>query len=358
MSFKKSLIIALFALIMLGSVYAAPGIPHQFYGFATINGNVANSANIVAKIDGTEVASTTTTITTGNYGISPNIFYVTDPNGTNAGKTIEFFLNDTSVATYIFKNGELTELNLALGTAPTCGDGTCSGGETCSTCAADCGACGGSTSLGGGGGGGGGGGSPSLTIKIEGECVGQEVTISTLNSYGNPSREASVLIRSGNTTVFEETTDDDGQVVFTFDEAGEYTVFAVKQFYTQNSKVITISECAPGETTSPAETETAGNLCENINCDDNNPCTSEICATATGHCIYNNEENGTQCSLTATCQEGICTEPEQPETDPTGMGPTGFFGLGAGQMGGIGLIVLAIIAMTGYLFALNKKKSK
>ena len=32
-------------------------------------------------------------------------------------------------------------------------------------------------------------------------------------------------------------------------------------------------------------------------------------------------------------------------------------GLGAGQMGGIGLIVLAIIAMAGYLIARSNKKS-
>ena len=40
------------------------------------------------------------------------------------------------------------------------------------------------------------------------------------------------------------------------------------------------------------------------------------------------------------------------------MGPTGFFGFGFGQMGGIGLIVLALIAAVAYLFAHKNKKNK
>jgi len=356
---KKSIALLLFFSLILGNALAQPSVPHQFYGFATINGNVANGATIVAKIDGIEVASTTT-ITNGNYGIDPNIFYVTDPDSSNEGKIIEFFLSGTSVATYKFKSGELTELNLVLGTAPVCGDGTCSGGETCSTCAADCGACGSATPLRNTGGPSGGGGiSPSLTIKIEGECAGQDVTISTLNTYGNPAREASILIRSGNTTIFEEKTNDDGQIIFTFDEAGEYTVFANKQFYTQNSKTITMEDCPGGSPGIGSGSEETVDLCNDVDCDDGNPCTSEYCVAETGHCSYENTVEGVSCSAAGTCKAGVCTEPDEEIVEEGNfVGPAGFFGLALGQAAGAGLIVIAIIGLAAYLIALGKRKNK
>ncbi len=37
---------------------------------------------------------------------------------------------------------------------------------------------------------------------------------------------------------------------------------------------------------------------------------------------------------------------------------TGFFGLGTGQLSGLGLLILGLIAMTGYLTARKKIKSK
>ncbi len=50
-----------------------------------------------------------------------------------------------------------TTFDVTSATGPFCGDGSCNGGETCSSCPADCGSCSSGSSSGGGGGGGGGG---------------------------------------------------------------------------------------------------------------------------------------------------------------------------------------------------------
>ena len=98
------------------------------------------------------------------------------------------------------------------------------------------------------------------------------------------------------------------------------------------------------------------NLCENDESyDDSNPCTTEYCVAETGNCNYENQSNGTQCSLTATCQEGICTEPE-PETGDEGNEPTGFFGLGNNALNGIGGFLAALIL--GILLVSWKKGKK
>ncbi len=139
MGFGKFLTIALFALIMLGSAYAVPGIPHQFYGFVTVDQAPADGIPISAEINGVERASTVSI--NGNYGFNPSIFYVPDPNSTNAGNTIEFFLSggNTSVASYTFENGTSTRLDLYIGDAPECGDTICNLDETSETCPGDCG---------------------------------------------------------------------------------------------------------------------------------------------------------------------------------------------------------------------------
>ena len=123
----KSLFGILISLFLITPAFAIPGIPHQFYGDVMINGAPApDGSTVTAKIDGVEVASTTTS--EGRYGYEP-IFYVEDPDGspanTRAGKTINFFINgiDTG-ATAIFANGETTELDLSI----TTGGGSPGGG--------------------------------------------------------------------------------------------------------------------------------------------------------------------------------------------------------------------------------------
>lgn len=137
------------------------GVPHQFYGKVTVNGKSApNNLLIVAKINGVEVAATTTN--NGGYGYSPNIFYVQDPdNNREGGKPIIFYVSGIQGGIHNFTNGASTQLDLAV-TGTICGDTVCTSGESCSSCPADCGTCGGGGGGGGSGGSGGGsGGAPS-----------------------------------------------------------------------------------------------------------------------------------------------------------------------------------------------------
>lgn len=122
---------AMITLLLSNSlVFAQFGIPHQFYGDVTVNGAPAPDGTIVsAKIDGTEVASTTTR--NGVYGQSPaEVFYVNDPNDNRVGKIIQFFVNGVDTGqTAIFYNGYSTNLDLAVTIAqPSSGGGSTGGG--------------------------------------------------------------------------------------------------------------------------------------------------------------------------------------------------------------------------------------
>ena len=78
-------------------IFAVPGIPHQFFGSVTINGNPAPDGTIItAEIDGVEVARTTTS--QGKYGYDP-VFYIDDPNNDRSGKEIKLFVNGVEVNT-------------------------------------------------------------------------------------------------------------------------------------------------------------------------------------------------------------------------------------------------------------------
>ena len=122
--------------LLLKVVLAIPGIPHQFYGSVTYNGQAApDGLSVVAKINGVEVASTTTS--GGKYGYSP-IFYIEDPNSIRSGQTINFFVNGVDTGqTAVFQNGGRTKLDLTA-TGPSVvttipsdggGDGGGSGGS-------------------------------------------------------------------------------------------------------------------------------------------------------------------------------------------------------------------------------------
>jgi len=104
--------------LFVNFVSAIPGIPHQFYGSVTLNGQPAPDGTIiVAKINGIEVARTTTK--DGKYGYNP-IFYIDDPNNDRSGKEIRFFVNgiDTGQTKY-FCNSCVTELNLTASSSST-----------------------------------------------------------------------------------------------------------------------------------------------------------------------------------------------------------------------------------------------
>jgi len=136
-----------FAMLSTSAV-AQLGVPHQFFGMVNANGATApDGLTVSAKIDGSEVASTTTIA--GAYGLKPgDIFYIEDPDGNRNGDVIEFYVNGIKAAEYVFNTGGSTQLDLSVsGDLGICGDGHCSSSESCSSCQADCGKC---TTTGGG----------------------------------------------------------------------------------------------------------------------------------------------------------------------------------------------------------------
>jgi hypothetical protein len=113
---KRSVLILIspLALLMPFIALAAPGIPHQFYGLVNYSdGSAVSSGTVKAKISGTVVA--TGSITNGQYGYNPNLFFVTDSNSDRAGQTISFFVNDIDTGkSAVFANGGYTKLDLGI----------------------------------------------------------------------------------------------------------------------------------------------------------------------------------------------------------------------------------------------------
>ncbi len=89
---------------------AIPGIPHQFFGSVNfLNGPAQDNILIEAKLDGSTIASTTTS--NGMYGSAPNLFLITDPGSNMAGKNISFYVSGDFVASAAFDNGRHTKLD-------------------------------------------------------------------------------------------------------------------------------------------------------------------------------------------------------------------------------------------------------
>ncbi len=341
----------IFSIFILGVALAAPGIPHQFYGFVTINGAPANGALIVAKINNVEVSRTLSS--NGNYGYNPNIFYVPDPNSNNAGKRIDFYLSGTLVANKYFESGTSTKLDFNLGIAPFCGDTSCNAGETCSTCATDCGVC---PSTGGGGGGGGGGGAPvaqSINVQVTGNCLGKPIVLKA--TAGTTALGSATVSVKHNNNTSQTTTDANGGITFTFNELGKYEFTVTKNSYSPATKQVDVLNCT-GETTNTGTGSGAGaDLCSNKNCNDLNPCTDDSCAL--GVCNYAFKSDGTTCGTELTCQKGECVAKiVEPVNTATGAGAaTGLFALGTDTAMPI-VLVIVIIAIFAILLLLSRRK--
>jgi len=120
--------------MLIGTASAIPGIPNQFYGSVTVDGSVApDGTRVSAQIDGDVYATTTAD---GIYSL-----LVKDPDYDRGDgeTTIEFFVIYVKVDEATFENSKVTELDLGFTT--TCGDGVCTGSESCSSCSQDCGKC-------------------------------------------------------------------------------------------------------------------------------------------------------------------------------------------------------------------------
>jgi len=87
--FIKVLLVSSALLVPL-FVFAAPNMPHQFYGTVNFDsGSAPNGLLVEAKIDNVVVGTSVTN--DGKYGYSP-VFYITDPEGNRNNKTIKFYL--------------------------------------------------------------------------------------------------------------------------------------------------------------------------------------------------------------------------------------------------------------------------
>lgn len=134
---KKIISLIILLTFLIGFASAIPEIPHQFYGVVKVDGEPADNNIIVATIGGKNYSAITKS---GFYGIAPDVFFVEDPDGENAGKEIIFYVGGKKANTYIFKNNELTRLDFSS-LSTTCGDSYCLGKESCSFCSSDCGIC-------------------------------------------------------------------------------------------------------------------------------------------------------------------------------------------------------------------------
>ena len=337
MNFVKYFSVIIFSLFLLNLVFAgAPGIPHQFYGTVTVNGAPANGASVVAKIEGVVHGSTTSV--NGQYGFDP-VFFVENPDGVVLdGRSIDFYLNGTKIASSIFSQGNLTELNLSLGEAPVIPPVD--------------------TGTGGAGGGGGGGGSGGLQVTFSEKCVNQDITVTVKLSNGKPASNAVVKVLVDRTEIVSGTTDDEGIYVFNLSEAKEYNLDVRKPGYSAKKIAFSLVDCSVEEEVA-IEEEDVTDLetvlsCDNISCDDKNPCTKESCLD--GACNYE-QLTGLSCGEKGTCQAGVCVEPEpEKKVIPEVSSSTGFFGLG--DLGGnIAVIVLVlVIAGIAFFFWKNKKE--
>ncbi|UCD07773.1 MAG: hypothetical protein JSW41_02275 [Candidatus Aenigmatarchaeota archaeon] len=99
-------------LFLAMTAFAQSDIPHQFQGTVTVNGApAANGVLVVARVDGVDVAGTTTS--GGTYGYNP-AFFVPDPYRNRQGKTVEFYVSGVKAAEYVFVNGGRTILDLSV----------------------------------------------------------------------------------------------------------------------------------------------------------------------------------------------------------------------------------------------------
>ena len=99
---------------------AAQGLllPNQFYGDATYNNAPANGIAVDVYIDGINVGSTNTV--NGTYGGESSLLLIKDSDGSNFGKTVNFFLNGVDTGqTAIYDNGAIVKIDLiASGSVP------------------------------------------------------------------------------------------------------------------------------------------------------------------------------------------------------------------------------------------------
>jgi len=315
MASKKILFaIGLFWVLFSGLVFAAPGIPDRFYGEVNFsNMSAPDNLSVTAEIDGVQVAETSTSA--GRYGYG-QLFFVTDSSNNRSGKTIEFFVNDVKAdETAVFQNGGSQRLDLTLGVpinqlttdgkieneqvlvAPDSlftiifrGNLTVvlsSDTETMATIQEIHGLghdfyaqhpFEGRSSLVG------------YEIKIDG-AVESSIVMSYANNLSGDIDESSIAPYKFNGVSWEPI------IGFKLDKGSKTVAFKVNAAST------------PYALFAGPKTE---NLCENISCNDFNPCTTDVCSE--GVCSHGALPDNTKCP-NGVCKGGVCQQIEQPTTD-------------------------------------------
>ena len=107
-------IIAFVLLFFPITVFAVPGIPHQFYGNVTFdNGAAADGLSVQAKVGESVVGSSVTK--NGKYGVNPYLLLATKADGDWNVETVKFFVSgiDTSES-FALEKGKYTNLDLSV----------------------------------------------------------------------------------------------------------------------------------------------------------------------------------------------------------------------------------------------------
>ena len=96
------------------TVFAVPGIPHQFYGNVTFeNGAAVDGLSVQTKVGDAVVGSSVTK--NGKYGINPNLLLATKADGDWNGETVKFFVSGIDTGeSFALAKGEYTNLNLTV----------------------------------------------------------------------------------------------------------------------------------------------------------------------------------------------------------------------------------------------------
>lgn len=122
--------------LLVGIVFAQPPLYHEFYGNVKCdNGDsIADGTSLLIKLDDSDYSNIL--VVNGGY----HIIIQGDLN--NIDDAVEFYIEEELVGSSIFESFGFSNLDLVSECVGTyCGDGDCNGGETCSSCVADCGVC-------------------------------------------------------------------------------------------------------------------------------------------------------------------------------------------------------------------------
>ncbi|MBU0636064.1 carboxypeptidase-like regulatory domain-containing protein [Candidatus Micrarchaeota archaeon] len=302
------LVLLISVFILFSSVLAAPGLPHQFKGTVTINGNPASDGTeVFAVVDGDTYATFTVG---GVFGTDPaEPFFTPDPYSGRAGETIEFFVEDQATGiTAIFENDGFTELP-PLAITQNSGDPGNPGNPG---------------SPGGPGGPGPSGGGSTIILTIVGNCINEEVLVTAAYTNGNVNRGVQINILKDTSIVASGTTNLDGKFRFTLTEPGEYTLEAKKSGFPRAQAAINLKDCTIPET-------------PNNGADPNAPVTTDT------------PSNPTTTSTTNTTEDTTGTAPNTTNLI------TGFLGLG-GTVGNALLIILLIIGIGAIYIGWQRSK--